>query len=527
MFTASVLMGDGCRLATDVYLPGDGQYPVLLAMTPYGRKGLTALAGPVCAAGYAMVIQDVRGRYDSDGSFQPIEQEKSDGPDTVAWLRQQAWFAAAAGIGIIGVSYLGEVGLALAARCPEVRAMVNVGGMADFYAATHRGGALQLHHALPWTIITSRSPQPALRGPDWQQVYATWPLSAAAAAAGFPNPIWDEWSARECRDQYWERWSVRDDLPAVDIPILHFSGWYDICLGPTLELYSYFCQRAQSPQHLVIGPWSHNGVISGGGPLAGVDFGPTAASRSISRMLAWFDRWLRGDPTAAIDQQPVNLFLTGEQRWIGVDQWPPATADQLFLAAGGELCQRMPTNAGTACFRHDPADPVPTYGGAVWEFPLAGLTPGPTDQSPLLTRADVLRWQTPQLTSPLTLAGPVDCRLFAAVAGETADFVVRLIDVQPDGMRRWVADGVVRAHIGPDETTVRPAAPGETYEYRIDLWAAGHTFLAGHRLAVEISGSSAPKWSTNPGCLTGDRQPVLQTVCFGGSRPSALQFHRL
>lgn len=523
-----LVMRDGCRLATDVYLPGEGRFPVLLMMTPYGRKGMAVLAQPVCAAGYALVVQDVRGRYDSEGNFDPIEQERLDGPDTVAWLVAQPWYAPEAGIGVIGLSYLSEVGFALAARCAEVRAMINVGGMAEFYDVSHRGGAVTMHHALPWTLITSRSPQPSLRGPDWLQVYATWPLAQAAAAAGLPNPLWEQWCAHPSRDSYWDTWSVRDDLKQVDIPILHFSGWYDVCLGSTLQLFNCLSQHATSPQQLLLGPWSHNGVVGGGRQLAGVDFGSESVSQVFPRMLAWFDHFLKGDQGAAISQQAVQVFLTGEHRWLASEQWPPQASviRNLYLGAGNCLGWQAGED-GSVAFTHDPADPAPTCGGAVWEFADAGLEPGPTDQAMLLQRSDALHFNTEPFTEPLTLVGPVASLLHAQIDGETADFVVRLVDIDPAGMQRWLADGIVRAHYRQGDSEALPVQVGRMSEYLVDLWAVGHTFLPGHRLGLIITGSSFPKWDVNRGTLPGEACSRVQTVHFGAGHPSALQIHVL
>jgi len=167
-----VKMNDGVSLATDVYLPDEtGSYPVLLICTPYGRVNKKAFADLFVPAGYGLVAQDVRGRYDSEGDYDPINQEKTDAPATVDWIAQQPWYNETCGIGVVGFSYLAAVGLICAARRPEaVRTVLNVGGFADTYNLSHRGGAMVLHHLLPWSIITSYSPQPSLRGIDWAQV---------------------------------------------------------------------------------------------------------------------------------------------------------------------------------------------------------------------------------------------------------------------------------------------------------------------------------------------------------------------
>ncbi|MEW6723587.1 MAG: CocE/NonD family hydrolase [Bacillota bacterium] len=527
--TEMVAMSDGIQLATDVYLPGDGSYPVVMAMTPYGRQQMRPLAQPVVSRGYALVVQDVRGRYDSEGEFNPIEQERQDGPETVAWLGQQPWFDAESGIGMLGLSYLGEVALLLAARCPEVKAIIDVGAMADFWDVSHRGGALVLHHSLPWTIITSRSPQPSLRHQDWAQVYATRPLVEAASAAGHDNQRWRSWVEHEVKDAYWERWSIRADLPAVKVPILHFSGWYDICLGSTLDLYNSLSASAGQPHRLILGPWTHNGVLISKPELLGVDFGSESSSRAPERILAWFDYWLKGEANGALSEPTVQAFLTGSNRWVSGSAWPlPNSSKRRFYLGDGSLMATPPGQDLRVSFVSDPAKPIPTIGGSVWEFQVAGLDPGPADQAVLSQRPDVVVFETETLDCNLDLVGPVRCTIFGELDTETADWVCRLVDVAPDGTRRWVADGIVRAHLHSGTAAIRPVSPGKVEEYQVDLWATGHTFRPGHRLALEVSGSSFPKWSLNLHSLDG-ADPVVarQTIHTGPEYPSYLEVFTL
>lgn len=515
-------MPDGCRLATDVYLPAPGRHPVLLAMTPYGRVNKRTLAAWLVDAGYAVVIQDVRGRYDSEGEFDPIHQEKSDGPVTVDWITGQDWYDRSAGIGILGISYLATVGLAAAAQRPAaVKAMVNIGGLKGFYDVSHRGGALVLHHSLPWTIITGYSPQPSLKHIDWPQVYRTLPLEAAAEAAGFPVPLWRDWAGHRCKDEFWARRGVEEFLPEVDIPILHLSGWYDMCLGATLELYDYFRYRARAPQSLVVGPWTHNTVLVGPDSLHEVDFGTEARGGVVTRIARFLDQWLRPDGGRPGPDPYARFFLTGENRWLESQTWPATRPLELYLDGGG-LSRQRPARAGKRCFHSDPDHPVPTLGGTVWEFALAGLEPGPADQSSLVGRSDLLWFESGPLEHPLRILGRVKVELEAATDGDTTDFTAKLMDLGPDGTARWTADGVVRAHFRHGPERMVPVVPGRAEVYEIDLWACGHTFAPGHRVALEIASSSFPKYDRNPNCLAGHERVATQTVYYGGPRPSRL-----
>lgn len=525
--TEFVSMPDGVRLATDVYLPDNpGRYPALLLLTPYGRKNLRLLAEWFVPSGYAVVIQDVRGRYDSEGDFDPVHQEKTDGPLTVDWIGGQAWYEPEAGIGIVGISYLATVGFAVAAQRKAVRAMINVGGLKGFYDISHRQGSLVLHHSLPWTIITSFSPQPSLKGPDWKAVYRTLPLTQAARAAGHDNPLWRAFSGAEAADPYWERLGVTEFLSDVDLPVLHVSGWYDLCLGSTLELYSHFAGRSSRPQHLVLGPWSHNGIFFGPTDLQGVDFGPDSRPGIGSHVVQWFDRWLKGTAAAGghgtitDDERSVACFITGKNAWLHAPAWPPPAAGPLEILIAGPDALVGPGHGGTIAadyreYVYDPDDPAPTLGGAVWEFPDAGLQPGPADQTPLHRRGDVFVFSTPPLARELVTAGPVSCRLFVETSAPVTDFTAKLLDMGIDGTSRWIADGIVRGHF----------SPGRLTEIRIDLWAAGHAFREGHRVGLEVSSSSFPKWDRGLNTLTGCPERAIQRIRWGGSCPSGLLVH--
>ena len=529
--THMLAMKDGVGLATDVYLPGEGKYPALLIFTPYGRVNKKIIAEALVPRGYALVVQDVRGRYDSEGDYDPINQEKSDGPATVDWVATQPWYDGTAGMGIVGISYLATVGLAVAAQRPEVKAMLNMGGFASTYDITHRGGALVLHHLLPWSIITSFSPQPSFKGLDMPAAYRTLPLEEAAATVGFDNRLWRRWATHRLKDHAWQRMSVDEYLDDVDIPILHISGWYDMCLGETLGLYRYFAKRSAEPQYLVVGPWTHNGVLMGPTALHDVDFGQASRPNVFGYVTAWFDRWLKGTDGAMpqgplpSDDRPVSVFVTGKNRWDRLAAWPPvATTEMEFYLEGRELVTEKPgpENGGMMEFYYDPENPVPTVGGAIWEFPLAGLEPGPADQRGLHQREDILVFESGQLDESLSLMGPIKCQLYAATDGLTTDFTIKLLDIGCDDSARIVAQGVIRGHLRQSPAEVTPLDPGSIHRFDIDLWAAAHTIEAGHRLGLEVSSSCFPMWDRNLNSLDGAVRTARQQVYWGGEHGSRL-----
>jgi len=520
----TLVVEQGVELKMSIFLPGEGHFPVLLAMTPYSRQQLFGVAEFLAGNGYAVVLQDVRGRYDSGGHFAPVQQERKDGPITVDWIYSQPWCDSSRGIGIIGISYLSLTGL-LAAKNGGVKAMLNAGGLADSYGLTHRGGAVVFHHALPWSIIVGHSrTQPDLKGVNWDRVFRIENLEQADQVAGFPSQVWQEIAARPARDDFWEELSIWNDLEKVDMPILHYTGWYDICLGPTLELFSYFQDKSRFPQSLIIGPWSHGGTLRSPPGLAGVNFGEQSRSDIFSRSRQWFDHYLQEkENLEALSGGRIKLFITGSNQWLSCDHWPPARGREttLYLGSGG-LSWAKEERSDAVGFDFDPADPVPTLGGGVWEFPDADLNPGPVDQSPISRRSDVVLFQTRPLKSDLTLAGPLQATIYGSVQGESGDWVLRLVDVDQEGKRRWVADGIIRGHFREGSSRIIPLRPDKIESFEIDLWAVGHTWKKGHCLGLEISGSSFPKWDLNrTGLARGEVRK--QKIYWGGNYPSCLR----
>ncbi len=480
-----VTMKDGTKLATDVYLPEkENSYPALLIMTPYGRKNKKIFADIFVSEDYALVVQDVRGRYDSEGVFDPINQEKEDGLETIDWIKKQSWYNKK-GIGIVGVSYLSTCALPAVSKKDEIKTMINIGGFSNAYDLTHRGGALVLHHALPWSIITSHSPQPDLSEIDWEEIFSTIPLEDAASKAGYPNKIWKEFCKHPIKDEFWKRTSVKEYLPRINIPIMHMSGWYDLCLGPTVDLFKYFSQNSTAPQHLIIGPWTHNTVLDEQKELHSVDFGKESRPGVVTNIVNWFDRWLKDkdidNDQITTDESNIALFLTGEKRWIHVDQeMEPDDKINLYLSRNRLSKEITPRSE---IVDYIIKEPVPTIGGRVWEFPDAGLEPGPADQSELHQRHDVLLFTTGKLDQDIVVVGNVICELYG-LAQHESDICVKLVDVYEDGTARFIADGIKRIK-GTDSKE----------KYRIDLWSIAHTFKKDHKIGLEISGSNFPQLS--------------------------------
>ena len=315
-------------------------------------------------------------------------------------------------------------------------------------------------------------------------------------------------------DESWDYLNIEGKYENVEAPTFHIGGWYDCFIGETLRQYEAMKGRSSEAgmrqPRLMVGPWTHGDF---GSTLGDLDFGIGSSGLFLNYRgdltdahLRWFDATLKGDESALEGTPPVQVFVMGENRWHGYEEWPVPGSRQedWHLRSDGSL-RREPGGAGDqpARYDYDPEDPVPTIGGSVLMATIH--RPGPRDQRSIESRPDVLVYTSPTLEDPYTVLGSVYVTLFAASSAPDTDFVARLVDVYPDGRAICVADGILRASAResyPAPGVIRPVAPspiepGEVYEYVIDLWATSITLLPGHRLRVEITSSSHPRWERN------------------------------
>lgn len=531
---------DGVVLRSDVYRPvTDEKVPVLLTRHPYGKNAHT-MDKPyfdhirVAAQGYIVVIQDVRGRYGSDGEFGFDFQEVEDGYDAVEWA------AALPGsnglVGMFGRSYHAETQWAAARRRPAALRTIVPGfspGHSMLAGFLLRGGAQELGCRVYWSHRHGLDTIRRLAGGEDNELfaklldeYAAFDAEVVSGEAFARRPLrrFEEGpplTAEACRsfashvdDRTWEAVETADVYDELDVSCFLVAGWYDIFLGSTISQYEGMraaaARRDGQPPHLVVGPWTH---IDGTGRFRQEDYGLHSGTTMLGvddnlmgQQLRWFDAQLKGarDPLEAVP--PVRLFVMGADRWVGFESFPPeaSTPQSWYLQPHGGLAPTPPGDYEPSEYVYDPADPVPTLGGAT--LMIGAFPAGPADQSPLDERTDILRFETSELSEPLTLVGRLEARVFAATSAVDTDFVARLVDVFPDGKKILVADGIVRASaretFRPGGEIVRtapsPVEPGQVYEYVLDLWATARTFLPGHRLRVEITSSSFPRWDPNP-----------------------------
>ncbi len=513
-FDVKIPMRDGVLLSADIYRPaGEGRYPVILERTPYNNYNPEA-GYYFARRGYAVVLQDVRGKHDSEGQFYPYVNEAADGYDTQAWCAAQPWSSGR--IGTSGSSYVGATQvLPFIQGSRYLTCMVPQMAAVDIYHhGRYDGGAFALGINTTWGALaaTSRVAQNPLAGVfDWRGLLLTLPVGGLPGVIGTRSPWYADWLAHPAWDQYWDSFSVAGKYDRVTAPSLNIGGWYDVFIQSTLEFFTEVSARggsgtARRGQRLVVGPWTHTSPTET--RIGQLDFGPAASLDVRAEQLRWYDYWLKDIDSGAAKEPRVKLFVMGENRWREFTDWPPEGTDTLclYLRSGGRAASllgdgRLEYNPPSAVekpdsYTYDPSDPVPTLGGT--NSGLQDIAPGgPCDQRPLERRPDILVYTGAPLEKPLTVIGPVRVVLWVSSSAVNTDFTAKLVDVHPDGRAINVSEGMLRAPLRNGFDRWEELEPGRFYELTVQLHATANRFERGHRLRLDISSSDFPRYDRN------------------------------
>ncbi|HLN01332.1 MAG TPA: CocE/NonD family hydrolase [Bryobacteraceae bacterium] len=500
-----VPMQDGVRLAANIFLPAEtGRFPTILVRTPY-NKGSDLLPNfrLFLEHGYAMVVEDARGRYESEGIFDPFGQEPKDGNDTLNWIAHQPWSDGK--IGMLGGSYLGIVQWKAALlNNPHLKAIAPVVSGSDDYRDRYysTGGAMQLGHRLLWISENLRAP--GFVPLDFSSYVRTLPLRRAdLAATGQRSDIFQKALDHPAYDAFWRAMSAREHIDQIHVPVFSVGGWYDCFVESDLAAFSAL-RRSSSVHRIVIGPWPHNMSVK----FANADFGKDSGAPIRRMQIEWFDQWLKSKDTPIMSSPPAHIFVMGANRWRDEQEWPPTRAKMTSfyfasrgaantLEGSGSLGDRPSRRSQAERFEFDPANPVPTSGGATCCNPKL-FAWGPMDQRPVERRPDVLVFSTPPVREDLEVIGPVRVVLYAATSAPDTDFTAKLVDVFPDGEARNLTDGILRLRYRDSLEKPQLAVPGQIYELNIDAGVTSNVFLKGHRVRLEISSSNFPRFDRNP-----------------------------
>jgi putative CocE/NonD family hydrolase len=536
-------MRDGVRLHTEIYVPRKSAEPLpfLFVRTPYGtdddafgNSRQLLIYADTLAEGYIFVIQDIRGRFGSEGEFVMLRpprdhadakaiDESTDAYDTIEWLLKNVP-GSNGRVGITGISYPGWLAeMAAIDPHPAVRAISEQASIADMFLGDdfHHNGAFRLSYGFEYAAMLESSKKLYDFQFDLEDTYNWYlslgPLSNANARYFHGKlPTWNNFIAHPNYDEFWKRQSLASYVGSPKVPNLNVAGWWDQedFYGP-VEIYELGEQHG--PNHsnfLVAGPWNHGGWAHGDGRRLGpLDFGSDTGQYFRKQIQApWFAYWLKDKSTLAFAK--AQTFETGSNRWISYDEWPPrdSVSRTLYLHENGILSFDAPAATGDDAFDSyvsDPANPVPyrrrpilpTYQGPGWATWLL------EDQSFLDRRSDVVSWKSAPLAGDLVVAGDIVAHLFASTSGTDSDWIVKLIDAYPQdsrsegslaGYELIIADEVFRGRFRSSYEKPKPVAPGEIAEYTIDLHTANHVFLRGHRLMLQVQSTWFPLIDRNP-----------------------------
>jgi predicted acyl esterase len=473
---------DGTKLAANVFLPaGAGPFPVVLSRTPYLKDALGDLAGysakKYTDAGYAFVMQDVRGKGHSEGFYEAFIPDLEDGYDTVEWVAKQTWSNGR--VGMVGASALGITSnLAAMAAPPHLVAAFVIVAPYDQLLNTYPGGVLKDEDTLGW-----------LKGQGETQAQLDEVRGGAANSA------------------FWNEHAMTTQRKFIRIPIYNQGAWYDIFNDGNVEnfrwLQNFGAKGARGNQKLYMVPGGHGGL---GGDKSDVEYNQAGATVPATEEMRWWDYWLKGTDNGIMKEPPVTLFMMASGRKghpsaashvFTASNWPPANHPTAYYLSGDMHLTTKPPAAADAkiSYQFDPANPVKTYGGS-----NLLQTAGPLDQRPIGQRQDYLRFETPVLDKNVAIAGHVDMTLWAATDGLDTDFMVKLVDVYPDGYEQIILDNPIRTRYrhGRDPDDVALMTPGKPEELHIDLWNTAFTFEKGHKIQVTVTSSNATKFEINP-----------------------------
>lgn len=525
-------MRDGTVLYSDIYRPDmEGEFPVLLTRLPY-NKDLPMFShryldtNRLVQNGYMVIIQDVRGRFASEGEFYPFFHEAEDGYDTVEWAAKLPFSSGK--VGMFGLSYYGFTQLLAAVeRPPHLHAIVPAMTLSDWQTdAVNDQGKCLVGSSETWAL-ESIAPDQIKRKSRNKEEYTSMMLKMA----GYYNNI-EEWYSykpiekwpplkdlgvagffydfitNQLSEEAQQRMSIIHKYDHVDIPAYHIAGWYDNFLQATIRNYTQLDNKTKG-QRLLIGPWGH-GVF--GSTLGERSFGLHASGDWIdyqedltSLHIRWFDAILKEKTSSVMEEAPIKLFVMGTNVWRNEYEWPLARTNYTpyyFHSEGqantcygnGRLSVEKAGSEPHDTFVYDPSNPVPTNGGSTL---FAGInTMGPRDQREIEAREDVLVYTSEPLTEPLEVTGPVKVKLWAKTDAIDTDFTAKLVDVMPDGKAFNLTDGIVRTTY-QDGVKQEGSTKDTINEYEIDLWATSNVFLPGHCIRVEISSSNFPRYDTN------------------------------
>ncbi len=470
-------MRDGVKLSTIIFLPdGTGPWPVVLIRTPYGKNSQTRANPEWTKRGFALVVQDCRGTFQSEGKYRPFVDDGVDGYDTIEWISKQPW--ANGKVGMYGASAMGIAANEAAMTNPPhlTAAFVMVARSSTYEQSSFIGGVFRKEMNEDW--LKRQKAESVL-----QEI--------------FKHEIHDDFYYRSDMARHWNQ---------IHIPIYNYGGWYDIFNQGNIDNFVGLQKNASVPgagkQKLIMGPWGHGQLEEVKYP-ANSGVGAFGGSLPLELATRWFEYWLKGVDNGIMKEPPVRYYVMGDvndpkapgNEWQEAPLWPvPSVSTSYYLGPNGTLSEKPnQQQEGADSYKYDPANPVPTIGGA-----NLFLKKGPMDQRAVGERGDVLKYSSAALTTPVEVTGRISVELWAESDAPDTDFMAKLVDVYPDGSERLVLDSALRARFREGFDHEVFMKKGQVYKFKLDLWSTSLVFNTGHRIAIHITSSNSPRFDPNP-----------------------------
>lgn len=534
-------MRDETILYADIYRPDlPGRFPVLLTRLPYNKSDPFYShryldTNRLVQHGYIVIIQDVRGRYASEGDFFPFEHEAKDGYDTVEWAAHLPYSSGK--VGMFGLSYYGFTQLLAAIeKPPHLNAIFPAMTLNDFQNnMINHDGAQKIASLKTWTlesIVPDLLKRKFYNDNEYQEKMKKWAyyLNNIEVSYNDTNPPWkvlddldvadfyEELLSRSTEDVNWMKGKITHLYNDINIPAFHLAGWYDNFLQPTIENFVHMSHQSNAPQKLMIGPWTHGSFSESAGDL---NFGIHASEDFLQGKgdltalhLAWFNHWLKDEDTGIQETAPISIFVMGINKWRDEYDWPLKRTQYThyyFHSNGqansrhgdGKLTLNKPCSEPPDTYCHDPSNPIPTQGGQTLYRGIQ--TAGPKNQSHVEERDDMLVFTSDQLTEPVEVTGPISVVLWAKTKTECADFTAKLVDVHPNGDAYNLTDGIIRVnHTHSDDIS----------RFDINLWSTSNVFLPGHYIRVDIASSNYPHFDVNQPASDTEKMTKVKHIIF-------------
>jgi hypothetical protein len=486
-----VPMRDNVQLATDVYVKTQSQpHGAILIRTPYNKDALVFLGMNWAQNSWPTVIQDMRGRFASEGVDTVFKSDHIDGPDTLAWLANQSWSNGK--VATFGGSALGITQYMTAGANPSQLACqyIQVATPDMYKHAMYPGGEFRKNLVEEWL-----------------------------KAQGSTDILPELWAHENYTMDYWTNVSLEDKWDQVNVPAIHIGGWYDIFTQGTIDGFLGYQHQggpgAQGKSKLIIGPWTHGGAgITTQGELTY----PTNSIDNFSQALFWqmANEYTMNGPTDYDSWPAVTYYVMGDvtdsnasgNEWRYAEDWPILSTERAwYLQPDGSLQIMIPTEEEQFTYSYDPTNPVPTVGGG-----NLNIAAGPFDQRLVENRSDVLVFSSPVLEQTYEATGAIIAQLFVSSDCPDTDFTVKLTDVYPDGRSMLITDGILRMRNRNGFDHWELMEPGTVYQVDVDLWSTSYVWNTGHQIRIAISSSNYPRCLNNPNMAEGIYKNTTYTV---------------